>query len=268
MTGGVLIEHSHRLLGMIIGILCIIQLALGLKIRLEFKRIYLWSIGLLVLVIYQGILGGVTVLFQLPPQVSTLHLGTAELIFVAMIAQVIRIYRVQKSLPKFTEKLPSSRLLWITLVAVYLQILYGASVRHFGYSAGCGLGADYSMLCMDLETGGRVFWPSIGGSQFHMGHRLLGILSALMVIISTIPLIIWAKRTKNQLIRLWAGSAHLIVIAQIVFGIWTLSSHIETLPVSLHLAGATLLLGVVFFLAHYLSALKCAAKKGAQSNHE
>ena len=222
----------------------------------------------MVLVIYQGILGGVTVLFQLPPQVSTLHLGTAELIFVAMIAQVIRIYRVQKSLPKFTEKLPSSRLLWITLVAVYLQILYGASVRHFGYSAGCGLGADYSMLCMDLETGGRVFWPSIGGSQFHMGHRLLGILSALMVIISTIPLIIWAKRTKNQLIRLWAGSAHLIVIAQIVFGIWTLSSHIETLPVSLHLAGATLLLGVVFFLAHYLSALKCAAKKGAQSNHE
>src|SRR3954447_6930550 len=58
MEGGVLVEHSHRLLGSLIGFLCIIQLVLAVRKRKEFSSVYLWSIGLLALVIWQGILGG------------------------------------------------------------------------------------------------------------------------------------------------------------------------------------------------------------------
>jgi protoheme IX farnesyltransferase len=264
MQGGVLVEHSHRLLGSFIGFLCIVQFVLGLKIRKNHRRIYLWTIGLLTLVIYQGVLGGVTVLFRLPPQISTLHLATAEWVFVAFVAQAHRIYRARKPLQNPPVPPPSLAFFGVTVLLIYIQIVYGAAVRHFGYSAACGLGPEYSVLCMDPSDLKPVLWPSVGGSMFHMLHRLLGAAVGACVLGSTLPLLGWAKRrARNSTVRLLAGLSHLVVISQIAVGIWTVSTHIDTVPVTLHLALATLLLGISFFLFHYLSVLKCAVKRRA-----
>ncbi len=264
MKGGVLIEHSHRVLGTLIGLTCIFQVALAFPIRKQQACLYRLICALLVVVIVQGVLGGITVIMRLPPIVSTFHLALSQIFFLGLCAQAFFARTTLSEISYKGPSLPSRRLLLITLIIIYVQIVYGAAVRHFGYSAACGLGTDYALLCSDAESGGAVLWPSILGSQFHMMHRLLGVLVAILVVASTIPWIIWAKRvSKNKCVRLLAGSSHILVIAQILFGIWTVQSYVGTIPVTHHLAGALLLLTAVFFLYLYLSALASKVKEKA-----
>src|SRR6478672_9120708 len=69
MVGNVAIEHSHRLVATTVG-LCTIVLLVMLW-RTALRRL---GVVALVLVIAQGVLGGVTVLLKLPTWVSTTHL--------------------------------------------------------------------------------------------------------------------------------------------------------------------------------------------------
>jgi heme A synthase len=261
MTGGILIEHSHRILGTLIGITCILQLFMALRFRRSHRYFYLLVLAELVAVVFQGVLGGITVKFRLPPIVSTLHLALSQLFFLGLLGQAFWSAILLKPLIPIKEKLPSRLFLFVTLVLIYLQIFYGAAVRHFGYSAACGLGPDFSLLCMDAETGNSVFWPSVSGSQFHMLHRILGVLVALSVIASTIPWMKWSRQNGKKGVRILASLTHLAVFSQIAFGIWTLYTRVETVPVTLHLAGAVVLLGSFFFLYLYLSALNVSAKE-------
>jgi heme A synthase len=84
MEGGVAIEHSHRLLGSWVG-LCVIGLVyLSSKIRREFPALFKGSLLALFVVVFQGVLGGVTVLLGLSPLVSSAHLATSQL-FLALL---------------------------------------------------------------------------------------------------------------------------------------------------------------------------------------
>src|SRR5260370_5303865 len=94
--------------------------------------------GALSLVLFQGLLGGLTVLYRLPTLVLVMHLGTSMLFLSLMIVIALRAGpRTQ------TSGLRRDGLLWTTTVAVYLQILLGATVRH----TGAGL------VCTDLPSG-------------------------------------------------------------------------------------------------------------------
>ncbi len=87
MKGGVAIEHSHRLLASTVGLLTLI-LAFVIHKRKRERRLRELSLVACVLVIFQGVLGGLTVLYRLPDLVSTAHLGTSLLFF----ALIIRIH--------------------------------------------------------------------------------------------------------------------------------------------------------------------------------
>src|SRR3954468_4440230 len=77
-VGGIRYEHSHRLIASTVGFLTII-LAIWTW-RLEPRR-WVRRLGFAALgaVILQGILGGITVLFFLPPAVSIGHAGLVQL---------------------------------------------------------------------------------------------------------------------------------------------------------------------------------------------
>src|SRR5207302_3228 len=73
-------EHGHRLIASTVGFLTII-LAVWLWLA-ESRRWLRWlGVAALGAVIAQGVLGGLTVLFFLPPAVSTAHAGLAEIFF-------------------------------------------------------------------------------------------------------------------------------------------------------------------------------------------
>src|SRR6187431_2442749 len=84
-VGGILYEHSHRLIASGVGVLTIV-LAVWLWLK-EPRRWMRWlGVGALATVIAQGVLGGLTVLFFLPAAVSTAHAGLAEIFFCLTIA--------------------------------------------------------------------------------------------------------------------------------------------------------------------------------------
>src|SRR4051812_4298309 len=80
MKGGIFYEHGHRLFASLVGFLTV-----GYCLALWFlqKRRWLAWVGTtaLLLVIIQGVLGGMTVRYRLPMPVSAAHACTAEVFF-------------------------------------------------------------------------------------------------------------------------------------------------------------------------------------------
>jgi heme A synthase len=71
MTGAVVYEHGHRMVAEFVGLLTII---LAIWTWRAEKRLWLrlLSVAALGTVLFQGLLGGITVLFYLPPIISAL----------------------------------------------------------------------------------------------------------------------------------------------------------------------------------------------------
>lgn len=243
MEGIVAIEHSHRLLASLVGLLSIVLVLLSARFKETHPRLFKASIIGLVAVIIQGVLGGLTVLLRISPLVSTFHLGLSQ-IFLAIslylfIHSRVGGYPVLDTTPRPSAKV--LKLLGIVTGLLYLQILIGATVRHTGAAAACGLGPEYSVLCMDAETGGTTWWPSQLQSQFHILHRYFGILMVFFVVAATIPLMKWGRLNGIKIVRKLASWTHLIVLAQVLLGILCVATHLGPHGVTAHLLFAALL---------------------------
>src|SRR2546421_12541170 len=80
MVGGVRFEHTHRMVAEFVGLLTIV-LAIWTW-RADHRRwIRILAVAALGTVIAQGILGGITVLFFLPPAISSAHAALAQTFF-------------------------------------------------------------------------------------------------------------------------------------------------------------------------------------------
>lgn len=258
MEGGVAIEHSHRLLASLVGFLTIALLALSWPFKRSpnptHGKLFKISVFALFAVILQGVLGGITVLMKISPLVSTFHLALSQIFFMTLIYLALN-SRPQgyPSLEKATD--PSRKalkLLLITGILLYIQILWGAAIRHTGAGAACGLGYKYSLLCMNAETGGLTLWPSQIQSQFHVIHRYFGIIMAFVIVIGTLPTLKWAKANNIKPIRKMVVFSHAIVFIQILLGIYTVMSGIGTAAVTLHLLFAALLFADIVALGFLL----------------
>ena len=137
LVGGVRFEHTHRMIAQAAGLLTII-LALWTW-RVE-KRRWLRVLGFAALgtVIAQGILGGLTVLFFLPPAVSSAHAALAQTFFCIAVAMVL--FTGQKWVEEqprieFDHRRPSLfTLTMLSIFVLYVQLILGAMFRHHGLS--------------------------------------------------------------------------------------------------------------------------------------
>ncbi len=132
MVGGIFYEHGHRMIGASVGLLTII-LALWLW-RAE-RRSWLRRLGFIgvAVVVLQGVLGGITVLYLLPWPVSVGHASLAQLFFCLTVSLALFTSKGwQEEAPPLTEEqVPSlSRLSIATALAVFVQLVLGATVRH------------------------------------------------------------------------------------------------------------------------------------------
>jgi heme A synthase len=96
------------------------------------------ALGAVGTVVAQGILGGITVLFYLPPAVSSAHAALAQTFF--CIAVAMALFTGQKWIEEqprveFDQRRPS--LFTLTLLSIfllYVQLILGAMFRHHGLS--------------------------------------------------------------------------------------------------------------------------------------
>ncbi|MGH9627529.1 MAG: COX15/CtaA family protein [Bryobacteraceae bacterium] len=132
MEGGVFYEHGHRMIASVVGFMTII---LAIWIWRADKRKWMRRLGMLALaaVILQGVLGGMTVLFMLPPAISISHACLAQLFFAATAAIALFTSPSWKRGPSIVEDSgwPSIRSLAIAVpVLVLVQVALGAAYRH------------------------------------------------------------------------------------------------------------------------------------------
>jgi len=137
LVGGVKFEHTHRIIAQFVGFLTII-LAIWMW-RAEPRR---WmkhlGVAALGLVIAQGILGGLTVLFYLPPAISSFHAAVGQTFFCTTVAIVLFTgRRWVEEVPRIQWDTRSPSLVTLTLLsifALYVQLFLGAMFRHKGMS--------------------------------------------------------------------------------------------------------------------------------------
>src|SRR5207253_4598469 len=195
-VGGILYEHSHRLIASTVGFLTIV---LAVWLWLAEPRGWLKRLGLAALgaVVAQGILGGLTVLFFLPATISTAHAALAEIFLCLTVA--IALFTSPGWVAGYGGVRPGSdpnktailrRLATATTALIYVQILIGAAMRHTG--AGLAI-PDFPLMFGHLVP---THWdPRIA---VHFAHRL-GALIVLGAILATSAQVWSRHRDRREL---------------------------------------------------------------------
>ena len=261
-------EHGHRLIASAVGFLTII-LAAWLWIA-EPRRWLRWlAVAALGAIVAQGVLGGLTVLFFLPPAISTAHAGLAEIFFCLVVAIAlftspgwvngydtrggansvafggpnrvtfggpnrVRPTYVGRALsgPASTD---DSGIRWIataTTAVIYTQILLGATMRHTG--AGLAI-PDFPWM-----FGGVVpsHWdPKIA---VHFSHRAGAVVVAIGVL-ATCGYVWHRLRDRRELVRA-ATLLVALVGLQITLGAFNVLSRLDPWINSVHVVCGALVL--------------------------
>ena len=138
MVGGILYEHSHRLMGSIVGLLTI---ALFIMLILKDSRRWIKWLGLaaLVGVSVQGVLGGLRVT-ELNLNFAIVHACLAQAFFALLCGICWFTSRDWIENQNLSERIGDDvsakklrRLSLITTCLIYIQLIFGAVLRHTGH---------------------------------------------------------------------------------------------------------------------------------------
>jgi len=230
MKGGVLFEHGHRMVAGTVGIMMTV-LAIWIWLVDSRRWLKMFALGAWFAVVAQAILGGITVLNQLPVAVSVSHAGLA-MIFFAMTAFIA--LATDKSWDAIREKVgqstPSASLTKFTIAAaaiVYLQIMFGAIMRHMG--AGMAI-PDWPL------SYGEIIPPrlEVATIAFNFAHRTWAWVTAAALVVLFFAVRRHAQRQHG--LHTWAHLLAGLVFVQILLGAWTVWSIKDYVVTTLHVA--------------------------------
>jgi len=232
-VANILYEHGHRLIASTVGLLTIV-LAIWMWIV---ERGWSRWLGIIALgtVIAQGVLGGVTVLFFLPPAISTAHAGLAEIFFCLTVAIAVFTSPAWKARNDSTGVPVSTSLRTLataTTALIYAQIVVGATMRHTG--------AGLAIPDFPLMFGGLVpnHWdPKIA---VHFAHRV-GALLVMTAVIATLITVVAGHRHRRDLMTP-AIALDTLVAIQIALGAATVLSQRNPWINSFHVVCGALVL--------------------------
>ncbi|UJR84124.1 COX15/CtaA family protein [Sandaracinus amylolyticus] len=226
MEGGILYEHSHRLLALavMIGVLALPWVAA--RASRSQRHLAIVAAGL---VVVQALLGAITVLLRLPPLVSVLHLAGATTLCALLAWIATRERGPRAPIARRTRDAIRS-----ALVIVVAQVLLGAAVRHLGASMACG---------RDLLACDGTLAPSHALGVIHLAHRALGIVA--LVLVMRVGVLV--SRERGPVIGL---ALALAAPAQVALGLLTVALGPRLAIVASHLVlGELVVIGLVHLLA-------------------
>lgn len=229
-VANILYEHGHRLIASSVGFLTIVM-AIWLWVAEPRRWLRWFGVAALGAVVAQGLLGGLTVLYLLPPAVSTAHAGLAEIFFCMTVA--IALFTSpgwQSGGPVDDSRL--RRLATATTIAIYGQILIGATMRHTG--AGLAI-PDFPLMF------GRL-WPDHwnAGIAIHFAHRAGALVVAAMAVATAAY--IWRHHTDRTELAQPALLILIFIVLQITLGALTVLTGRQPWINSLHVVGGAVVL--------------------------
>src|SRR5881396_531102 len=253
-VGGILFEHTHRLMGSLVGFLTII---LAVWLWLSEDRQWVRKLGAIALagVILQGILGGIRVT-MMKDEIGILHACVAQaflglLVVIALVTT--NFWRRLANQPIDLQKFAALKAVAIAItVAIYVQLALGATMRHQH--------RDLSIL--DFPTANGAWIPDTSAAALakinawrdarglsdvdafqiwlQMTHRFV----ALLIAIGVIAFCSRVRRDARQVPALkklsmwWAA----FLLVQLTLGAWTIWSNKAADIATAHVAvGAVML---------------------------
>ena len=217
----VFLEWFHRLDASLIGLMAIGLVALAIWWRHTLANWVPWTAGfVLFLVVFQGVLGGLTVTQLLRFDIVTAHLGTALLVFCTLLAMGV-------GLLPYQAKGTAGKLSWLgglSVVLVYGQSLLGGLVGSRWAAHQCfGL----AELCSVVNA------------------HLLGIVPASLAVI-LLAVFAWRTPALDGGLRSQASLAFSLLILQLILGLATFRLHLQVEPLTVcHQAVGAALLGTL-----------------------
>ena len=219
----VFLEWFHRLVASTVGFATIVLCGASWYFRQSLPKWTPWATsGSFSLVVFQGILGGLTVTQLLRFDIVTAHLGTGLLFFSSLLAIATALTN-QNASEEFLK--PTSKLAWLGLTAmflVYVQSILGALVASQWALHQCFATQD---MCIVLNT------------------HLVGVIPATIASIAVVVMS-WLTKMIQPSLRRIASVAGLLVIAQVAIGYATYKLHLQVEPLTIaHQATGSALLG-------------------------
>jgi len=251
-VGGILFEHTHRLMGSVVGFLTIV---LATWLWLSEDRRWVRALGVIAVagVIFQGILGGLRVT-MMKDEIGVFHACIAQaflglLVFIALVTT--NLWRTLGN--EQIEKLASMKKLAIAItIATYVQLALGATMRH----------QHRDLAILDFPTANRAWIPDASAAALvkinawrearalssvtayqiwlQMTHRFLALIIATAVIVFGVG--VWRDVPRiaalKRLSTLWV----VLIACQITLGGWVIWSNKAADVATTHVAlGAVML---------------------------
>jgi cytochrome c oxidase assembly protein subunit 15 len=252
LEGGVRFEYGHRVAA---GIVSILTLGLALwTARSEPRQTVRWmAYGAFALVIFQAVLGGVTVLLQLPLAIAVTHAATAQAFFCLIVAIAVvmnpqfaaplRGTPREQSLPATLPSLAAA-----TTAIIYLQILMGAVMRH--------LGAGLAIPDFPLSYGHLIPPFDSGFVIINFAHRC-GALVVTLLIVTTVARVMSNAPGEPRLGRPAIGLLVLLFV-QLTLGALTIWSGRAVIPTTAHVATGAAVLATSLILTMRIYAVSAS----------
>jgi cytochrome c oxidase assembly protein subunit 15 len=236
-VGGILFEHTHRLMGSVVGFLTII---LAVWLWLGDDRRWLRNLGVIAVagVILQGILGGLRVT-MMKDQIGIFHACVAQaflglLVFIALVTTKFWLSLTHRhfALQNFS---PNKALAMAITVAIYVQLALGATMRH----------QHRDLAILDFPTANGAWIPDTSAAALtkinawrdaralsevtafqiwlQMVHRFLALIIAIAIIVFCTR--IWREPRASAVLRRLSLLWVVLVFGQITLGGWVIWSN-------------------------------------------
>jgi cytochrome c oxidase assembly protein subunit 15 len=258
-VGGILFEHTHRLMGSLVGFLTII---LAVWLWLSEDRQWVRNLGVIALagVILQGILGGLRVT-MMKDEIGIFHACVAQaflglLVLIALVTTNFWRTPSNNSLTSADvdpERFAGVKTLAIAIaIAIYVQLALGATMRH----------QHRDLAILDFPTANGAWIPDTSATALakinawrdarglsdvtafqiwlQMAHRFLAFIIAIAIIAFCVR--VWRDAPRFVALKRLSIFWVVLVLCQITLGAWTIWSNKAADVATAHVAlGAVML---------------------------
>jgi heme a synthase len=229
MVGGVFYEHSHRLLGALVGLL---TLALAATLWRRGGRLRVLGVAAVAAVIAQGVVGGLRVVLQ-TETLAMVH-GPLAQAFFALVVSLALVTSVRMARPVPPMERATRGLTLAAAVLVYLQIVFGALLTHAGR--------------IDLHLAGAVavfaLVPLVTARLRRSGDEVAVPASRLLLVLLGLQLLLGGGAYAARFSAMWIPGGQLTMLA---------------LPVAHRLTGGLILAAAVVLAVRVLAGTRPAA---------
>jgi len=253
-VGGILFEHTHRLIASAVGFLTII---LAIWLWRSESRNWVRNLGVIALgaVVLQGVLGGLRVT-MLKDEIGIFHACLAQA-FLGLVVVIVlvtsKFWRALSDAAVDPKKFAPIKTIAIAVtVAIYVQLALGATMRHQH--------RDLAILDFPTANGGWIpdtssaalakinAWRDARGLSdvdafqiwLQMAHRFLALIIAIIVV--AFCLRIWRDAPGVAALKRLSITWVALVVCQIALGAWTIWSDKAADVATAHVAAGAIML--------------------------